>query len=82
MPTTSRLISGYGLAAAVPPAPTLQPPAAAEAEPAPPPPPQIEGMRLDKMELPPAATSLALAVVLGLMLVMASGAWRQGRRGG
>jgi cobaltochelatase CobN len=77
-------LTGYGLAGAVPPAPTLQPPAEAAAEPAaepaPPPPPQIEGMRLDKLEPTPAQTSFALAVVLGLMLIMASGAWRQGRR--
>lgn len=76
-------LTGYGLAAAVPPAPTLQPPAdaAAAAEPAPPPPPPlIEGMRLDKLELTPAQTSFALAVVLGLLLVMGSGAWRQGRQ--
>ncbi|MHB1360625.1 MAG: cobaltochelatase subunit CobN [Rhodocyclaceae bacterium] len=73
---------GYGLAAAVPPAPTLQPPAdepAAAAEPAPPP-PLIEGMRLDKLEPPPAMVSLALAVILTLLLVMGTGAWRQGRR--
>jgi len=75
-------LTGYGLAGAVPPAPTLRPPVdepAAQTQPAPPP-PLIEGMRLDKMELTPAQTSLALAVVLGLLLVMASGAWRQGRR--
>jgi hypothetical protein len=62
----------------------LQPPAEAAAEPAaepaPPPPQQIEGMRLDKVEPTPAQTSFALAVVLGLMLIMAFGAWRQGRR--
>jgi len=77
-------LTGYGLAGAVPPAPTLQPPAEAAAEPAaepaPPPPQQIEGMRLDKVEPTPAQTSFALAVVLGLMLIMAFGAWRQGRR--
>ncbi len=77
-------LTGYGLAGAVPPAPTLPPPAdepAAEAEPAPPPPPPlIEGMRLDKTELTPAQTSFALAVVLGLLLVVASGTWRQGRQ--
>ncbi len=74
-------LTGYGLAGAAPKAEALQPPADEAAAPAPPPPPPlIEGMRLDKVELTPAQTSLALAVVLGLMLVMASGAWRQGRR--
>jgi cobaltochelatase CobN len=75
--------SGYGLAVAVPPAPTFEPPVAetAAAEPAPPlPPPLIEGMRLDKMEPPPAMVSLALGVILTLLLVMGTGAWRQGRR--
>ncbi|MBS3935872.1 MAG: cobaltochelatase subunit CobN [Sulfuritalea sp.] len=75
-------MAGYGLAAAVPPAPTLQPPAAeaAAVEPAPPPPPPlIEGMRLDKVEPPPAVVSLALGVLLALALVMAAGGWRQGR---
>jgi cobaltochelatase CobN len=73
-------MSGYGLAAAVPPAPTFEPPAdqAAAAEPAPP--PLIEGMRLDKMEPPPAIASLALAVLLVLALIMASGACRQQKR--
>jgi len=46
---------------------------------APPPPPQIEGMRLDKVALPPAAPSLAAAVLLALALVMSAGAWRQRR---
>jgi len=70
---------GYGLATAVPQRLTFTPPPPIPA-PAPPAPPQIEGLRLDKVELPPAAASLALAVVLSLMLVMASGAWRQGRQ--
>ncbi len=73
-------LAGYGLAAAVSPAPTLRPPAAAGAAAPPPPPPQIEGMRLDKIALPPAAASLALAVLLALAMVMGAGAWRQGRR--
>jgi cobaltochelatase CobN len=74
-------LAGYGLGAAVPPAPTFEPPAAetAAAEPAPPP---IQGMRLDKVAPPVAAPSLALAVLLGLALVMAAGGWRQGRRVG
>ncbi len=82
-------LTGYGLAAAAPaarhdisPAPTLQPPAdkSATAEPAPAPPPLIEGMRLDKVGPPPAMDSLALGVILTLLLVMGTGAWRQGRR--
>jgi cobaltochelatase CobN len=62
---------GYGISTA-PPAPSLQPPAEPE-------PPLIEGMRLDKVELPPAAAPLALAVLLALALVMAAGGWRQRR---
>jgi cobaltochelatase CobN len=68
--------AGYGVSA-VPPALTFAPPA--PAAPAPPAPPQIEGMRLDKVELPPAAPSLALAVLLALALVTGTGAWRQRR---
>ncbi len=69
--------AGYGVSA-VPPALTLPQPAAAA--PAPPAPPQIEGLRLDKVALPPAAPSLALAVLLALGLVTGTGAWRQRRR--
>ena len=69
--------SGYGISA-VPPALTFAPPAPTPA-PQPPAPPQIEGMRLDRIELPPAAPSLALAVLLALALVAGTGAWRQGR---
>jgi cobaltochelatase CobN len=68
--------AGYGVSA-VPPALTFAPPA--PAAPAPAAPPQIEGMRLDKVELPPAAPSLALAVLLALALVTSAGAWRQRR---
>ncbi len=68
---------GYGVSA-VPPALTFAPPAPTPA-PAPPAPPQIEGMRLDKVELPPAAPSLALAVLLALGLVTGAGGWRQRR---
>jgi cobaltochelatase CobN len=73
-------LAGYGLAA-VPPAPTFQPPAdpAAKAAPVVPPPPPIEGMRLEKILPPPAAPSLALAVLLALSLVVVAGAWRQAR---
>jgi cobaltochelatase CobN len=71
---------GYGISA-VPPAPTLQPSpeAAAPPEPVPPAPPLIEGMRLEKVELPPAAPSLALAVLLVLGFVLGAGGWRQAR---
>jgi cobaltochelatase CobN len=69
--------SGYGISA-VPPALTFAPPAPTPA-PAPPAPPQIEGLRLDKIELPPAAPSLALAVLLALGLVTGAGALRQRR---
>ncbi len=72
--------AGYGISAApVPakPSPALPQPAAAL--PTPPAPPQIEGLRLDKIVPPPAAPSLALAVLLALALVMGTGAWRQGR---
>jgi cobaltochelatase CobN len=76
-------LTGYGLAGAVPPAPTLPQPseAATSAPPSsePAPPPVITGMQLAKIE-PATVASLALAVVLGLMLVTAIGAWRQGRR--
>jgi cobaltochelatase CobN len=68
---------GYGISA-VPPAPAFAPPVPTPA-PTPPAPPQIEGMRLDKIELPPAAPPLALAVLLALALVSSAGAWRQGR---
>lgn len=67
---------GYGLATAVPQRLTLPQPAPA----APPAPPQIEGLRLDKVALPAAAPSLALAVLLALGLVTGAGAWRQRRR--
>ena len=78
------IAGGYGLAKAVLPAPALQPPAAsAPAEPAPLPPPLIKGMRLDKIEkVKPlsASVSLVSGVILTLLLVMGTGAWRQGRR--
>lgn len=74
--TAFEKFAGYGISA-VPPALTFAPPA--PAAPAPPTPPQIEGLRLDKIVPPPAAPSLALAVLLALALVMGTGAWRQGR---
>ncbi|WP_217125829.1 cobaltochelatase subunit CobN [Hydrogenophilus thiooxidans] len=62
-----------GPASAVPPAPTFQPsPEAAAAVP-------IEGIRLEKVELPPDAPSLALAVLLVLGFVLVAGGWRQAR---